>query len=350
LTQGRDRSDATKYNTATVMSTSALKHSAKILALSFLVFWNCASTLCLAQSETQGNNDTLSLCFLSDTQEPMFFERHFLKYNGNAKARKSIFEKICELKPEAVVHLGDLVSAGSDNGSWGDVDQFVRRLHDQKIEFLPIPGNHEYLFSSKKGIPNFASRYPYAKLGGYARQFADVAVVLINSNFGELSEDERSGQLHRYQETLSDFEKNPSIDFVIVGCHRPPFTNSKIVSGSKEIRDYYLPEFYRCSKCRLFLSGHAHTYEHFRINGKDFLVIGGGGGLQHPLRTGEKAKYKDIFSDSTGKRMFHFVMIKSYHDTLAVELKMLRTDLKSFESLPQLFFVRDGSSKGGPGE
>jgi 3',5'-cyclic AMP phosphodiesterase CpdA len=168
---------------------------------------------------------------------------------------------------------------------------------------------------------------------------------LVNSNFGELSEDEKNGQLHWYRKTLIEYENDPSIDFVIVGCHHPPFTNSKIVGGSREVRDYYLPEYYRSKKCKLFLSGHAHAYEHFRINGKDFLVIGGGSGLQHPLRIGENAEYQDIFSNSRGKRMFHFLTIKTCDDTLTVELKMLRPDFEGFESIPQLIFIGDRSTE-----
>jgi hypothetical protein len=331
------------------MSTSTMKCFRGFLLLCVLAGLNCSASGGLVQSGTQGDRDSLSLCFLSDTQEPPFLERLFLKYDRNAAARDSIFDKICELHPMAVIHLGDLVSVGSDNDSWREVDQFVGRLRGQGIEFSPVPGNHEYRHSSRRGISNFTFRYPYAKLTGYSKRYVNVAIVLFNSNIDELSEDEARGQLSWYRQTLMDYESDPSIDFVIVGCHHSPFTNSKIVSGSEEVRDYYLPEFYKSKKCKLFLGGHAHAFEHFRIKGKDFLVLGGGGGLQHPLRIGENAEYQDLFSNSLEKRMFHFLMVRAYGDTLAVELKMLKPDFERFESVPQLLFVCDRSQEANPG-
>jgi hypothetical protein len=298
-------------------------------------------SLCVTQPEIKGKSDALTFCFLSDTQEPLFIERIYLKYNDNAKARKLIFEKILEQNPKAVVHLGDLVSTGSSSDSWKDIDPFVGKLRDKGIEFSPIPGNHEYMRSSKKGISNFTARYPYATLTGYSRRYANTAIVLFNSNLDELSKEKRTEQLHWYQKTLADYDKDPLIDFVIVGCHHPPFTNSKIVSGSEEVRDLYLPVFFKSKKCRLFVSGHAHAYEHFKVNGKDFLTIGGSGGPQHPLKTGKSAKYQDIFSNSEKKRMFHFLTIKSHGAILDVALMMLSPDFKKFENFPQLTFTRE---------
>jgi 3',5'-cyclic AMP phosphodiesterase CpdA len=194
------------------------------------------------------------------------------------------------------------------------------------------------------------SRYPYTKLTGYSKRYANVAVVLFNSNFSELSEDETQRQLSWYRKTLIEYESDPSIDFVIIGCHHSPFTNSKIVSGSKAVQDYYLPEYFRSKKGKLFVSGHSHAYEHFRMNGKDFLVLGGGGGIQHPLRIGKRAEYQDIFSNSLEKRMFHFLTARIYGDTLTVELKMLANDFKGFKDIPQLGFIVDRSTKKESGE
>jgi hypothetical protein len=52
----------------------------------------------------------------------------------------------------------------------------------------------------------------------------------------------------------------------------------------------------------LFLSGHCHGFEHYKIGGKDFMVIGGGGGLHQPLKQGEGC-LPDLASDY--KPLFH---------------------------------------------
>jgi 3',5'-cyclic AMP phosphodiesterase CpdA len=328
------------------MSTATLKYAARLFLISALVVLCHPCSVSQGQTRSHEQLDTLTLCFVSDTQEPMFFERVYLTYNNNAQARKLIFGRMCELRPTAVVHLGDLVSLGSDGDAWREVDEFVKALRERNTEFSPIPGNHEYLLFSSKGISNFRSRYPYANLTGYSRQYANVAVLLVNSNFDELSEEERNGQLRWYRETLVKFENDSTIDFVIVGCHHSPFTNSKIVGVSEGIRSYYLPEFFNSVKCRLFVSGHAHAYEHFKVNEKDFLVIGGSGGLQHPLSVGKEAEYKDLYSDSLEKRMFHFLTVQSSRDTLAVVLNMLKPDFSGFNMSLQLTYSREKSGEG----
>ena len=340
LKQRRVHSDAQNYRTPSPMSTRTRWSLPGLLALTILVFWNSAFSVRLADTSARANGDTLTFCFISDTQEPLWFERVFVKYNDNARARGLILDTILALNPKGVIHLGDEVGTGSENDTWREIDEFVGRLRQQNVEFLPIPGNHEYLYSSKQGIANFKRRYPDARVTGYSRQFGSIVIVLVNSNFTELTKVEKTEQLAWYQKTLRGFETDTSVDFVIVGCHRPPFTNSKVVSGSKEIRDSYLPEFYKSRKCKLFVSGHSHAFEHFTYHGKDFLVLGGGGGLQHQLKTGKDAEYKDVFSDSLQKRMFHFVYLRSVPDTLTVGLMMLRNDFGGFDYFPQLNFVR----------
>ena len=333
------------YDTAAGMS--ILGPRSRWTALFVFLFGLLCSicSICAAQPASQPQGDTLRLCFLSDTQEPMFFERVVLAYNQNAGARATIFEEILRLNPKGVIHCGDEISLGSSDGAWEEIDEFVRRLRGKGIEFSPAPGNHEYLLTSKSGIARFKSRYPYAQLTGYSRRYGNIGVVLINSNFGELSDEEQTGQRRWFDQTLSEMDEDSAIDYVVVGGHHPPFTNSKIVGSSEEIRDQYLPAFYKSTKSILWLSGHSHAFEHFRTNGKDFLVLGGSGGLQHTLSLGSKAEFHDVFSDTLEKRMFHFLSAASRGDTLEVDLKMLRPDFKDFETMPQLIFVRGSMRK-----
>ncbi len=277
-------------------------------------------------------NDPPTICFISDTQEPMLIERVVHKYNKNKKARQILFNKIMEISPDAVFHLGDIVAAGSNKSDWKPIDIFVSKLNENNIAFYPIPGNHEYLFSSKKGINNFSKRYPYAPVIGYSRTINNTAVILLNSNFKKLSREEFQNQLTWYRKTLNKLEADTSIVFIIVGCHHSPFTNSKVVSPSIEVQRYFLPEFFSTSKCKLFVSGHAHAFEHFKIKGKDFLVIGGGGGIQQKLYRGKKEKHQDLFDTNSETRMFHFVRIKILPKKLIVELEMLNKNLEGFDS------------------
>jgi hypothetical protein len=88
------------------------------------------------------------------------------------------------------------------------------------------------------------------------------------------------------KKTLADLDADAAVQSVIVCCHHSPFTNSRIVRPSKEVEEKFVPLYLESRKARLFLSGHCHAFEHYKVKGKDFLVIGGGGGLRQPFTAG----------------------------------------------------------------
>ncbi len=271
------------------------------------------------------------IIFVSDTQKPIPVEEIFLSENHNLLARSMIFEKILKEKPTAVFHLGDIVDFGYDDKTGLPIDNFVKQLNREGSLFYPIVGNHEYLLFPNLGVNNFKRRYPFAKLTGYSVACGNIEVILLNSVFDDLSPQEIQKQNEFYKNAIRSAEKNDKIKFLIVATHYSPFTNSKIVSPSEDVQKEFLPLFFNSSKAKLFISGHAHAFEHFKIRGKDFLVIGGGGGLQQPLFTGAEEKYHDLFNETLQKRMFHFIEINSVKDTLNVFLNMIKDDFSGFE-------------------
>ena len=109
-------------------------------------------------------------------------------------------------------HLGDLVSKGYNNSDWKTIDNFVENLKLKNIPFYPILGNHELIFFPQRGEANFQKRYPYHSSGGYLIREDSLAVVLLNSNFGHISEDQIKNQEAWLKETLEDLDDD--------GCHR----------------------------------------------------------------------------------------------------------------------------------
>jgi hypothetical protein len=136
-----------------------------------------------------------------------------------------------------------------------------------------------------------------------------------------------------FRETLLKFDKDFQIDFVIVATHHSPFTNSRIVGVNEEVQKLFVPQFINSLKGKVFISGHAHAFEHFKIAGKDFLVIGGGGGLQQPLFKGEDEKYKDLYDSVSTKRMFHYLEILNFNDSLNLKVMMLNEEFASFKNV-----------------
>jgi len=272
-----------------------------------------------------------TVVFLSDTQSPMWIETFFLKRNKNDRAREMIFNDIIKYKPRAVFHLGDLVSRGYSSRQWTPVDVFVCKLYALHIPFYPIPGNHEYLLFAAKGIANFHKRFPFAQLTGYSEKINTLAIILLNSNFSRMSEGEMDAQQSWYQQILYEYSQDSAITSIVVACHHSPFTNSRIVSPDEKVQNMFLPSFLKYDKCKVFISGHAHAFEHFRLNNKDFLVCGGGGALQHPLLVGNKQRWPDLYTNSSS-RMFHYLLLIATEKNIQISVQILSEDFTQFKT------------------
>jgi len=159
-----------------------------------------------------------------------------------------------------------------------------------------------------------------------------VAVVLLNSNFDRLSASEAQAQQAWYTRTMDSLDEDGSIRAAIVCCHHSPYTNSTVVGSSMSVRQNFLPSFAASRKAQLFLSGHAHAFEHFRRGGKDYIVIGGGGGLLHPLNEGADRVEGDLAP--VPRPRFHYIEIDRIGALLKVTVQALQDDYQAVQSLP----------------
>jgi hypothetical protein len=263
------------------------------------------------------------LAFISDTQAPIVFETLALKERGNEQATRLLFSDLRRLHPTRIFILGDLVSVGSLNRPWEDIDRYVTDLRKDSIPVDAILGNHEMMMFSRYGEKNFMALFPRHVRTGYLRTVDSTAVILLNSNFSYLSRVEDRWQLKWYGAALDSLQADPGIRAIIVCCHHSPFSNSTVVGSSVEVQNAFIPPFLATPKCLLFLSGHAHTFEHFQSNGKDFLVIGGGGGLNQPLYQGKDQRWKDL---SPVKPLFHSIAVQRKGGTFHIGVRGLREE------------------------
>lgn len=270
------------------------------------------------------------IAFTSDTQQPMWVEKLLLKSNRNELATQLIFKDVDKLHPSGFFILGDVVSVGYRVSKWTAIDSYLKQFSHDSIPVYATLGNHEVMFKPKRGIQNFQTRFPMYKAAGYTEIIDSVAVVLLNSNFNRMTAAEILAQDDWYGKMIEKLDKDPAIKFIIVGCHHSPYTNSKIVKPSMAVRQNFVPAFINAKKCVLFLSGHSHNYEHFVMQGKHFLVIGGGGGLHQPLYT--KAVSQDIAASY--KPAFHYIVVRRFNDSLQVVSRRLKPDFSGFENGP----------------
>ena len=268
----------------------------------------------------------------------MLIEHLFRELDHNEKATEMIFKDVITLHPSCLFILGDVVSLGYDDSHWKKIDRYLKWYSDSKIPVYAVLGNHELMLGADKGKRNFQSRFPMHNATGYCEIIDSVAVILLNSNFSKMTAPEITAQDNWYQNMIKEMNNDPSIKFVIVGCHHSPYTNSKAVEPSMQVRQKFVPAFINSKKCILFLSGHSHNFERFNVQGKYFLVIGGGGGPHQPLYSGDKESTHDL--SATYKPMFHYLLVKRCNDSLQVISRQLKADFSGFNDGLSFYVAR----------
>jgi hypothetical protein len=310
-----------------------------------ILFTAIISTWCCAQTPfrtDQNASDTAqhAVIFISDTQAPMGVEKIIMRTHRNEEATKILLNAIaCDSSVSSVVLFGDITAMSSINSNWATLDSFLTRLKVRQIPAYATAGNHDYLISPRLGEANLKKRFPNFKRTGYTIRTGPLALVLLNSNFSELNYSEEAQQQSWYLQELQALEQDSSVRMVAVGCHHSPFSNSTIVGHDQRVRDKFVPAFMNSNKCRLFLSGHAHTFQHFKdtVAQKHFLVIGGGGGLLHTLNTGAPQELQDQVRWNDAYRMFHYVRGVFSSRGLFLNVMMLTEDLAGPKSVYELF-------------
>jgi hypothetical protein len=282
-----------------------------------------------AQTPMPAISPGIRVAFISDTQKPLFIEALFVGCDRNEEATDSLFSSVVRMRPAAMFMLGDLVSLGAYSGAWETIDEDIQTLYSAHIPVHAILGNHELMFFARNGERAFAGRFPGHRKTGYCVTVDSVATILLNSNFDKLDASEQQAQQLWYQRVLDSLTNDPGVACIAVCCHRSPFTNSRIVEASADVRERFLPPFLASQKCKVFLSGHAHTFEQFKYQGKDFFVIGGGGGSRHTLFTGNEQLWPDLAPAK--KPLFHYLTLERQKSSLLVTVLGLRDDFSGVD-------------------
>jgi hypothetical protein len=245
---------------------------------------------------------------VGDTQKTPCWE--FWQERNN-RVRRLISDEIVRHDPAFVLHLGDLTAWGASESQWKDFDALHKAYYEKKIPYFPILGNHDLSGRDAACMRNYFERFPHLeKRRWYSFTWKNIAFIMVDSNFTTLTPEQQKEQSQWYLIELERFEKQASVDYVIVCCHHPPFTNSRVIKPSQTVERFLADPFLRFRKTRLFFSGHNHSYERFQRDGKFFIVSGGGGGPRHKLAVKPaETTYPDQF-EGPAIRFFHFCEIE----------------------------------------
>ena len=268
--------------------------------------------------------------FISDTQVPMFVETLILDAYRNEEARDSLFADVIRQNPRTMFMTGDLISTGSSEKAWAPTDRFLNTLNKINAKTYAIPGNHEYMVKSSWGIQKFKNRFPVNWLFGYTVTVDSIAVIMLNSNFNELSIKELGQQLSWYKSALDSLDANPAILAIFVCTHHSPYSNSKVEGCSQPVIDLIVPAFEKSKKSKLFISGHSHNLEYFSEGlDKHFLVIGGGGGIAQPLIPMNDRIHHDLLPQES-KPVYFYLIVERNKNFIKLTARGFKKDFNYF--------------------
>jgi len=274
---------------------------------------------------------------VGDTQRTSLWE--FWREQNDA-AREAVLQEIAAENPAFVLHLGDMVFRGASELQWQRFDQSAAPIRERGIPVFPVLGNHEFYGPNEHALRNYFARFPdLAERRRTAFRFRSVGIILLDSDFKNMEAAQRDEQREWYLRQMREYQGDPDVALILVACHHPPYTNSTVVSDDKRVQEDFAGAFMATPKARLFFSGHCHSYEHFVVGDKHFMVSGGGGGPRHHLRR----RAEDVWHSDTYKgkapRQFHFCRIWPRADGVRVQMVGLDGTLTSW-SPGEEFVVR----------
>ncbi len=177
-----------------------------------------------------------------------------------------IAERILALKPDFVLHTGDLVAHGSLSAEW-DLFFEIERATLASVPLFPSLGNHEQ--NDRRYFEAFVlpgNERWYSFEWGNAR-FISLQIDAIVP-FGRQSE-----QVQWLEATLAANTQ----PWLIVFFHVPPYDALPDDSMGDAVRINLVPLFERYN-VDLVLNGHNHNYQRSIVNGITYIVTGGAGG------------------------------------------------------------------------
>ena len=228
--------------------------------------------------------------------------------NHDASAR--IMTMVVGERPQALFLLGDMVWWGSSDVEWDRFDTIMRPVYAAGVPVMPILGNHEYLGDTATGLQHVRRRFPTMKMDHDVRIIDSIAFVLLNTNLGSMTPDQARKQRQWFAYTLRRLDADPSVLHVVVCGHHPPFTNSRVTRPNRRMQQTFLPFFQWSDKTSIWFAGHAHSYERFDVEGKQYIVAGGGGAPRQDVRLEEEGARFDDQYDGPARRPLHYLMLE----------------------------------------
>lgn len=275
-----------------------------------------------------------TLAVVADTQRTGVLERVMLGREQNDAERFMILRSIADVKPDALLMLGDQVCGGDDGEAWEHFNLAMAPVRELGIPIRAMRGNHEYEGRRRDCFEYFAEHFPdqHDDILHHKMRLGSVLLITLNSNFSCINPESVRRQAQDFKKWLDEADADPEVKTVIVASHHPPYTNSDLGSDDEVIAQFARP-FEKATKTALFLSGHVHSYERFIVEGKHYITAGGGGGPRRDVRNDSGRPFTtDAYTRGTW-RPFHY---------LTIDIEPAGLDVRTHMLLGNEFVVGDG--------
>lgn len=238
----------------------------------------------------------------------------------NPDKHQMVVDGIRTHHPAVVLNSGDMVAAGPEPLEWQLFFDIEGGLLSETV-FVPVMGNHELLgegfFETFFDAPNALEGKPR----NYWLDLGLVGVVVIERYSTDWTE---PVYLEWLEASLQSLQDKP---WLFVSYHEPAYTFSSH-GPWLNAREYIHPLMKKYG-VDLVISGHNHCYEHYNVEGIQYLVTGGGGAPLygvHPDNGGTKET--EMFVN--GATMHHFIVLDI--DEHQLHANVVRADnLKTYE-------------------
>jgi hypothetical protein len=203
-----------------------------------------------------------------------------------------LYGPMAAARPQAIFHLGDIQYYASIIETWAAWFERTKGLL-AIAPILPVVGNHEFeavggSVGEEDSDPTEYTEYflplwgdhGHPHLGNnYSVRNAGILYIFADSETddGLAIWDQRGTDW--LAQTLTTAEATAGHSFSVLMFHRPVYTRSKYSAGLG--RRNQLEQMLAGHKVPLIMTGHAHCYERFDVNGRTVIVSGGGGAVPH---------------------------------------------------------------------
>lgn len=270
---------------------------------------------------------------LGDLQMTSWLVRAATRAEHNLDAQARLLTDLAAQREtlDGLVLLGDLVYNAASRRDWAHFDMLLLPFVE-RVPVLPALGNHDYycLFMhlcTQRVVPrNVRLRFPWLVAGqAYWVSYGTAALVFLDS-------ETRIADQGRWLAAALD-EIEPAHDALVVFTHRPPYTVSTARGLEPELalRTALADALAQTPLVSVVVSGHAHGYEHALVDGRHYIVSGGGGGPRSPLapeRPDDVYAGRDCAELPSGHvlRPFNYLLLHARRGSLEITVRGFCSD------------------------